>query len=179
MKPVIGFFAAALGLLLLATVVLVLLPYYVLPRRPSSSLTVEELRGRQSYVSLGCMYCHSQQPRDRKLSAADAAWGWGEPSRPEDYAGQDPHQLGTMRTGPDLWNIGQRQPSRDWHLLHLAQPRAVTPESIMPAYPFLFSSSPGTTVSLEVPGRGTVYARPEALELVAYLLSLKGGQHGH
>ena len=179
MKPIIGFLAAALGLLLLATVVLVLLPYYVLPRTSRSSPTQEELRGRRTYVSLGCMYCHSQQPRDRRLSPADAAWGWGEPSRPEDYAGQDPHQLGTMRTGPDLWNIGRRQPSRDWHLLHLAQPRAVTPESIMPAYPFLFSASSVSSVSLEVPGQGRLYATPEALELVAYLLSLQGGQRGH
>lgn len=37
----------------------------------------------------------------------------GPPSKPQDYQGNDPHLLGTMRTGPDLFNIGQRQPSRD------------------------------------------------------------------
>ena len=43
-----------------------------------------------------------------------------------------------MRTGPDLLNIGARQPSVDWHLGHLYQPRAYVPGSIMPPYPFLF-----------------------------------------
>ena len=35
-----------------------------------------------------------------------------------------------MRTGPDLLNIGARQPSVDWHLLHLYNPRAVVEGSI-------------------------------------------------
>src|SRR5690554_3752281 len=43
-----------------------------------------------------------------------------------------------MRTGPDLFNIGARQPSKDWHLLHLYNPQAVVKDSIMPPYRFLF-----------------------------------------
>jgi cytochrome c oxidase cbb3-type subunit 2 len=86
-----------------------------------------------------------------------------------------------MRTGPDLLNIGARQPSKDWHLGHLYQPRAYTPGSIMPSYPFLFEARMGaaqageTIVSLppsfSKPGE-VVIAKPEALALVAYLLSL-------
>lgn len=55
----------------------------------------------------GCVYCHSQQPRDAKL-APDASRGWGRASTPGDYAYDYPHLLGTMRTGPDLFNIGVR-----------------------------------------------------------------------
>jgi cytochrome c oxidase cbb3-type subunit 2 len=87
-----------------------------------------------------------------------------------------------MRTGPDLLNIGARQPSRDWHLGHLYQPRAYLPGSIMPAYPFLFEERPlGALAKSDVvvklppgfaPPNAAVVARGEALDLVAYLLSL-------
>ena len=43
-----------------------------------------------------------------------------------------------MRTGPDLMNIGVRQPSEQWHLGHLFQPRAFVPGSNMPSFPYLF-----------------------------------------
>ena len=86
-----------------------------------------------------------------------------------------------MRTGPDLFNIGARQPSKDWHLGHLYQPRAYTPGSIMPSYPFLFevrqgAAKPGETVitlppAYAKPGE-TVVAKPEALALVNYLIGL-------
>ena len=98
-----------------------------------------------------------------------------------DYAYDTPHLLGTMRTGPDLLNIGARQPSVDWHLGHLYQPRAYTPGSIMPPYGFLFEvrqgeAKPGEKVvnlppSLAKPGQ-VVVAKPEALALVDYLISL-------
>jgi cytochrome c oxidase cbb3-type subunit 2 len=91
-----------------------------------------------------------------------------------------PHLLGISRTGPDLFNIGARQPSVDWHLVHLYQPRSVTPESVMPAYPFLFKvvAQPGPNdkvVSLPpqiAPAEGNVVATEDALDLAAYLTSL-------
>ncbi len=46
--------------------------------------------------------------------------------------------MGTMRTGPDLANIGARQPSALWHYLHLYNPQITSPGSIMPQFPFLF-----------------------------------------
>src|SRR5699024_10405374 len=96
--------------------------------------TETEIRGRELYISLGCVYCHSQQPRDPSQTRADQEFGWGRPSVPADYTYQGPHLLGTMRTGPDLFNIGARQPSVDWQLAHLYNPRAVVSWSTMPSY---------------------------------------------
>jgi cytochrome c oxidase cbb3-type subunit 2 len=47
-----------------------------------------------------------------------------------------PFQWGSKRTGPDLARIGAKY-SNAWHVLHLADPRAVVPQSIMPPYAFL------------------------------------------
>ena len=47
-----------------------------------------------------------------------------------------PFQFGSKRTGPDLARVGGRY-SDDWHRLHLMDPRALVPESNMPAYPWL------------------------------------------
>ena len=173
----------ALIMLAMATLVLVALPYHQLEAEaPAVGLkpyTLAELRGRASYVSMGCIYCHSQQPRAADLGP-DAIRGWGRPSVPADYVYDYPQLLGVSRTGPDLFNIGARQPSSDWHLAHLFQPRSVTPGSVMPAYPFLFKvvAHPGPNdkvVSLPpqfAPKAGAVVATQEVLDLVAYLTSL-------
>ncbi|MFT5534880.1 MAG: cytochrome c oxidase cbb3-type subunit 2 [Burkholderiaceae bacterium] len=167
-----------------ATGILVVLPYLLLEDvRPPAGLkpyTDQQLLGRQTYIANGCVYCHSQQPRDIK-QAPDATRGWGRASVAADYAYDTPHLLGTMRTGPDLLNIGARQPSMDWHLGHLYQPRAYTPGSIMPAYPYLFEvrqgvAKPGETV-LNLPPNLTkegqvVIAKPEAVALVNYLQAM-------
>jgi len=47
-----------------------------------------------------------------------------------------PFQWGSKRTGPDLARVGDRY-SNEWHVQHLADPRSVVPESIMPSYAFL------------------------------------------
>lgn len=167
-----------------ATALLVVMPYLLLkdvsPPAALKPYTDEQHVGRQSYIANGCVYCHSQQPRDIK-QAPDATRGWGRASVAGDYAYDTPHLLGTMRTGPDLLNIGARQPSKDWHLGHLYQPRAYTPGSIMPSYPFMFetrqgSAKPGETVVNLPPALAkageVVVAKPETLALVSYLLSL-------
>ncbi|MFT5591120.1 MAG: cytochrome c oxidase cbb3-type subunit 2 [Bradyrhizobium sp.] len=167
-----------------ATGILVVLPYLLLEDvKPPAGLkpyTDQQLLGRQTYIANGCVYCHSQQPRDIK-QAPDATRGWGRASVAADYAYDTPHLLGTMRTGPDLLNIGARQPSMDWHLGHLYQPRAYTPGSIMPSYPYLFEvrqgvAKPGET-ALNLPPNLTkegqvVIAKPETVALVNYLQSL-------
>jgi cytochrome c oxidase cbb3-type subunit 2 len=95
-------------------------------------------QGREVYVDLGCIYCHSQQVRAANFGA-DIDRGWGtRRSVPRDYIYDNPPLMGTMRTGPDLHNIGARQPSRDWHALHLYNPQITSPGSIMPPHPFLF-----------------------------------------
>ena len=176
-------FGGALAMIAAATIVMVVLPYFQLHDvKPPAGLhpyTSAQLRGRQEYIRQGCVYCHSQQPRDR-AQAPDAQRGWGRASVAADYFYDSPHLLGTMRTGPDLFNIGARQPSLDWNLGHLYQPRAFVPGSIMPSFPYLFEVKPkpepgDRVVSLPpsiAPAQGVVVARPAALDLVSYLLSL-------
>ena len=117
----------ALVSLAVATAALVVLPYLqvrdVVPPEGLKAYDSAQLRGRAVYISNGCVYCHTQQPRDRHLGP-DNERGWGRVSVPGDYYYDKPHLLGSMRTGPDLFNIGARQPSKDWQLGHLYQPRA-------------------------------------------------------
>lgn len=179
--------SGAMVALAVATAALVVMPYMeVRDIQPPAGLkpyTSAELRGRAVYIANGCVYCHSQQPRDRKFGP-DFERGWGRASVPADYIYDKPHLLGSMRTGPDLFNIAARQPSKDWHLGHLYQPRAYVPGSIMPAYPFLFTVKDAKeaekegepTLSLP-PAYGpnvgqVVVPTPEALDLVRYLLAL-------
>ena len=175
--------AGAMVSLAVATAALVVLPYMevrdITPPEGLKPYTSAQQRGRDVYIASGCVYCHTQQPRDRNLGP-DHARGWGRASVPGDYVYDKPHLLGSMRTGPDLFNIGARQPSKDWHLGHLYQPRAYVPGSIMPAYPYLFetkaAAEPGDEVVKLPPGQGpaqgVVVARPEALDLVKYLQGL-------
>lgn len=173
----------ALGILAFATLMLVIAPGIQMGDRSVPSelqpYSEAEQRGRDQYVALGCVYCHSQQPRSPD-QAPDGDRGWGRPSVSSDYTYDTPHQLGTMRTGPDLLNVGARLPSEAWHLTHLYQPRAIFDWSIMPAYPYLFevkaAAGPDDTVvampAAFAPPEGVIVARPAALDLAAYLLSL-------
>ncbi len=149
-------------------------------------LSADALAGKALYISNGCVACHTQQVRNVDM---DKMWG-ERPGIAADYA--DNHRtdfwrntatlMGTERTGPDLTNIGARQPSKDWHLVHLFNPRIVVKESIMPAYPWLFAikdSAEKGEVVVNVPAAfldgkvGKVVATREGMQLVAYLLSLK------
>jgi cytochrome c oxidase cbb3-type subunit 2 len=177
----------ALATVAFATIVLVFLPRTMLAtieRPPIRGYYPDELRGRQVYIENGCVYCHSQQVRDPAFTT-DMDRGWGSrPNVPSDYYFDRPHLLGTMRTGPDLINVGQRLPDADWHLIHLYNPRAVVQWSIMPAFPFLFEVKGPQEVGLGervvpvppafAPGRKEVIvASPDALALTAYLMTLK------
>ena len=173
----------AMATLSVAAAALIVIPYMLVRDAPAPAglkpYTAAQLRGREVYIQNGCMYCHSQQPRAAAL-APDTRRGWGRPSVAGDYAHDQPHLLGTMRTGPDLFNIGARQPSDQWHLGHLFQPRGYVPDSIMPGFPFLFEQRDEVEAGdVEVklpPGiapRGkTIVATPQALDLVAYLKGL-------
>ena len=179
--------AGAMVALGVATAALVVLPYVqardITPPPKLKPYTDAQLRGRTVYIANGCVYCHSQQPRDRGLGP-DLQRGWGRASVPGDYYYDKPHLLGSMRTGPDLFNIGARQPSKDWHLGHLYQPRAYVKDSIMPAYPYLFRIKDAEEAKREgdqpialPPGYGprvdqVVVPTPEALDLVKYMQGL-------
>jgi cytochrome c oxidase cbb3-type subunit 2 len=139
-------------------------------------LTSLQARGRDVYVSSGCSYCHTQQVRPLTQDKI-----FGRPSAPGDFAYQTPELLGSERTGPDLTSIGERQPSELWQYLHLYNPRAVVPQSIMPPFAWLFEvvdqAPPGVTPvpvpKSYAPAHGLVVPSPDAQALVAYLLALK------
>ena len=90
------------------------------------------LAGRDVYVAEGCYNCHSQMIRPFRSET--------ERYGPFTTAGETvydrPFQFGSKRTGPDLARVGGRY-SDDWHRLHLIDPRALVPQSNMPAYPWL------------------------------------------
>ncbi len=139
----------------------------------------DEAKGREIYIQNGCNYCHTQQVRPKGFGS-DFERGWGRASYPIDYIYDRPHLLGSSRTGPDLANIASRQPSRDWHLAHLYQPRAVAPDSIMPPFPWLFAlretPAPGDVVvplpEPHKPAGKVVVAKDDALRLFDYLMTL-------
>ncbi len=169
---------------LLVYVVIVLaiavIPAIVLSRVPPGPdvvpLTQVQAEGRRVFAANGCAYCHTQQvrplPQDRVF---------GRPSAPGDFAYQTPELLGSERTGPDLTNVGATKGSDVWQYIHLYDPRAVVPESIMPNFKFLFrvmAQAPAGETAVPVPAQfapasGVVVPTDEAKALVAYLLSLK------
>jgi cytochrome c oxidase cbb3-type subunit 2 len=139
-------------------------------------LTPLEAEGRDVYVANGCSYCHTQQVRPLTQDKV-----FGRPSAPGDFAYQTPELLGSERTGPDLSNIGARQPSAVWQYIHLYNPRAVVPDSIMPSFDWMFDVvdkapagvSPVPLPKAYAPAHGVVVPKPEAQALLAYLMSLK------
>lgn len=185
MKSEFKLLTGAMVMLSLSTSALVVVPYLqvrdIAPAEGLKPYTSAQLRGRDVYIANGCVYCHTQQPRAQGFGP-DLARGWGRATVAADYVYDRPHLLGTMRTGPDLMNIGVRQPSEQWHLGHLYQPRAYVPGSIMPGYPFLFELKTRDQVTAgdvqvqlppgQSPPGKVVVARPEALDLVRYLQSL-------
>jgi len=140
--------------------------------------------GEAVYRAHGCVECHTQQVRPAGYGS-DLDRGWGlRRTVAQDYLRDHPIQLGTLRMGPDLANIGVRQPNADWHLKHLYNPKTVVPKSTMPPYAFLFEKQPdnGTlapdALALDAPfappsDNGWIVPTDEARALVAYLLSLR------
>ena len=152
----------------------------------SKPLTAEEKAGKMIYIGEGCVGCHSQQVRNVDM---DKMFG-SRPGMASDYANigrtsiwqNTATLMGTERTGPDLTDVGNRQGSKEWNLMHLYNPRAVIAESIMPSYPWLFEmkeNPDSTDVVVNIPPEflkgktGKLVAKKEALQLVAYLQSLK------
>jgi cytochrome c oxidase cbb3-type subunit 2 len=104
-------------------------------KTPTENTTVYsplELMGRDIYIRDGCSTCHSQQIRPL-LAEVER---YGPYSRAGEFVYDRPFLWGSKRTGPDLHRVGGKY-SDEWHRLHLANPRSVVAESIMPAYPWL------------------------------------------
>lgn len=182
----------AFGVFVALSIGVAILPAYQMqayqPIPGQKDLTVSERKGLGVYISEGCVACHTQQVRNIEM---DKTWG-DRPSLASDYYyskqrmdiwRQSPSLLGSERTGPDLTDIGNRQPSDQWHLLHLYNPRLVVDASIMPRYSWLFRKTDTTAIKdddvtlprgiTQMEGSDVLVAKEDALDLVAYLKSLQ------
>ncbi|MBF8221780.1 cytochrome-c oxidase, cbb3-type subunit II [Halomonas sp. 328] len=143
-----------------------------------------ELEGRDIYIREGCVGCHSQMIRPFRAETER----YGHYSVAGEFVYEHNFLWGSKRTGPDLARVGGRY-SDDWHRAHMYNPRDVVPESIMPAYPWLFENTldgrhteskmralqrlgvPYTDEQIEGAGR-EVRGQQEITALVAYLQQL-------
>ncbi len=95
-----------------------------------------QVAGRDIYVREGCYTCHSQMIRPMRAETLR----YGEWTRAGEYAYDRPFQIGSRRIGPDLQRVGAKYPDA-WHFEHMRDPRATSPGSIMPPYPWLAEDS--------------------------------------
>ncbi len=121
-------------------------------------------QGRQVYIEMGCVYCHTQQTRPASatlmlmqkvkdksgveseqpvLLSPDIARQWAKRGTvPRDYIFQDPPLLGFVRNGPDLADVGMRPisaPDSNALYLELYDSQATHAGTMMPPYRFLFT----------------------------------------
>ncbi len=150
----VGFFVLSVGMLGVIPLQSLNDQATLLAPQASLALSASEDRGRTIYAREGCAYCHTQQvrftePDKQRFGAPSLAW---------EGRLDTPHMLGTRRIGPDLARASGTR-AKQWHLAHLYAPRAVVPQSVMPAYSELFDGS------AEKPSQG-------ALDLLAYIETL-------
>jgi cytochrome c oxidase cbb3-type subunit 2 len=114
----------------------------------------------------------------------DISRGWGvRRSVAADYLYDATVQLGSQRIGPDLADVGARLGNAEWQLLHLYAPKSVVKNSAMPPFRFLFETrkigaepSPDALPlqgAFAPPAGYEVVPKPEAVQLAAYLVSLR------
>jgi cytochrome c oxidase cbb3-type subunit I/II len=146
-----------------------------------------ELAGRDLYLAEGCYNCHSQMIRPiRAETERYCAY-----SKPGEFVFDHPFQWGSRRIGPDLQRVGGKYPDL-WHVRHMDDPRAITAGSIMPAYPWMLSSSldfdaiepimrahrtVGVPYTDEEISTGVIAAREQA-EAIAAEIVIQGGPEG-
>ncbi|MGD1959527.1 MAG: cytochrome-c oxidase, cbb3-type subunit I [Fulvivirga sp.] len=95
-----------------------------------------ELHGRDIYIREGCVGCHSQMVRPFRSETER----YGEYSKAGEFVYDHPFLWGSKRTGPDLHRVGKKYPN-SWHYYHMLKPGVVSAGSIMPPYPWLYTSS--------------------------------------
>ena len=147
-----------------------------------------ELAGRDVYIAEGCFNCHSQMVRPFRHETER----FGEYSKPGEFVYDHPFLWGSRRIGPDLARVGGKYPDL-WHVRHMEAPAAITPRSVMPAYPHLLKddldydaiqSKVDAMVMLGVPygdavrdGKAVALAREQAARIAAGIES-QGGPRG-
>jgi len=113
---------------------------------PDTKTYHEALRlGRDQYIAEACWHCHSQFVRP--ISNEDQRFG--KVSYAAEYRNEMflPHLFGTRRIGPDLIRQSGRH-GNDWHVAHFYDPTIVTPQSVMPRYPWFFDGEKPNKVGI-------------------------------
>jgi cytochrome c oxidase cbb3-type subunit I/II len=143
-KPV-QFMVLSLIVILIGGAVEIIPMYLIKTNIPTISsvkpYTPLELEGRDIYVREGCYTCHSQLVRPFRSETER----FGEYSKAGEFVYDHPFQWGSKRNGPDLARegvkTGKTYKPDSWHYTHMADPRSVSPGSIMPTYPWLIQNS--------------------------------------
>ncbi|MGV7107434.1 cytochrome-c oxidase, cbb3-type subunit I [Flavobacterium sp. U410] len=94
-----------------------------------------ELEGRDLYIREGCNNCHSQLVRPFRSEVKR----YGDYSKSGEYVYDHPFLWGSKRTGPDLHRVGGKY-NDNWHFNHMYDPQSTSPNSIMPAYKWMFDN---------------------------------------
>jgi cytochrome c oxidase cbb3-type subunit 2 len=108
------------------------------PKKQMTSTGDAVSRGKQVYLSEGCIHCHSQYVRPGSLDELN----WGPVRDVKEVLAGQPVLIGNRRQGPDLSNVGARR-SEKWLKLHFIDPQAFAPGIPMPSYAHLFDSGKG------------------------------------
>jgi cytochrome c oxidase cbb3-type subunit I/II len=93
-----------------------------------------EVLGRDLYIREGCLGCHSQMIRPFRSETER----YGDYSKAGEFVYDHPFLWGSKRSGPDLQRVGGKYPDA-WHYNHMDDPRATSPGSVMPRYPWLLN----------------------------------------
>jgi cbb3-type cytochrome oxidase cytochrome c subunit len=121
-----------------AAVAAVVLVAMVFPEHQTTTADHAAGRGKQVYLSEGCIHCHSQYVRPGSLDEQN----WGPVRDVKEVLAGRPVLIGNRRQGPDLSNVGARR-SEKWLKLHFIDPQVLSPGSPMPSYAHLFDSGKG------------------------------------
>jgi len=162
------------------------------------------VNGARVYAENGCYICHTQLVRPTYAGNDLYRPDWGglkmDPDRGDtrretnayDFFGESFAQIGEMRMGPDLSNIGRRvetapassaDPAR-WLYAHLYNPRnnPQTWNSTCPPHPFLFEKREikgvpsADAMAVNAGENMEILPGSDAKTLVSYLLSMKKDQ---
>lgn len=152
---------------------------YINPEQTTDPYSALEIAGRGIYIREGCYVCHSQQIRPLPAEVLR----YGPASTIEESMWDHPHQWGSKRTGPDLARVGKKYPDM-WHFQHMVNPRAITPNSIMPNYAWLLENNTdfislrrefsvmktlGVPYSDETVANADIYAQKQAQQIASEL----------
>lgn len=106
-------------------------------------------RGRQVYISEGCINCHSQYVRPHSKDELI----WGPNADVAVRRAERPPLIGNRRQGPDLTEVGARR--SDWWLkAHFMDPSLLSHDSLMPSYAYLFKDERGADLVAYVKSLG-------------------------